>query len=159
MKDNKLSVKAIVSLAWLLVGVAAIFVGILLKVPDAETQFRSFIITSDSSVTQGMLHASSYTAMLVLKYILIASGVIVAAIASIGFAGALETAKLEELIFDEEDYYDEDECDFDCASCGAECESRSEEFEETAEEIAEEVAEEVVEEEITEEAAEETTEE
>ncbi len=140
MKQNKLSIKAIVSLAWLVIGVAAIFVGIFLNAPDVATKLKSFMITSDASLAQALFESSSYTALIVLKYILIASGVIVAAIASIGFAGAIEMSKLEEIIYDDDVYYDEEGCDFDCASCTADC-SGAEEIEEVTEEVAEEIKE------------------
>lgn len=134
MKENKLSIKSIVSLVWLVIGVVTVFVGIFLNVPDSASEFKSFLITSDASLVQALFETSSYTALIVLKYILIATGVIILAIASIGFAGAIQMSKLEGLIYDDV-YFDEDEegCSFDCSSCTADCSG--------AEEIVEEVQE------------------
>ncbi len=149
MKENKLSIKAIVSLVWLVVGVVTVFVGIFLNVPDSASEFKSFLITSDASLVQALFETSGYTALIVLKYILIATGVIITAIASIGFAGAIQMSKLEELIYDDDVYFDEDEegCGFDCASCEGDCGAVQETVEEFNEET--ETAEEI--EEITEE--------
>ena len=145
MKENKLSIKAIVSLVWLVIGVVAVFVGIFLNVPDSATQFKSFMITSDASLAQILFQTSSYTALIVLKYILIASGIIVAAIASIGFAGAIQMSKLEEVIYNDDLYFEEDEegCNFDCSSCTADCGGAEETIEEVQE--TEEITEETVE--------------
>ena len=159
MKE-KVNVKAVVSLVWLFIGIAAIVVGLLLKAGDIATKVLGVTMSSSSNtaIATAIFESSKYGAMLTLKYIIVASGVIIAAISSIGFAGAIQAEKLEDLMYDDIDYDLEDaECDFDCASCNADCEYTEDEVQEFAEETAEEAVEEVAEE-TAEEIVEETTE-
>ena len=141
MNFKNLSTKAIVCLTWIVIGLISIVVGVFISVPEIQTESLALAIVNSSNnlTAAAILQAGREVALLVLKYILVAAGVITEVIATIGLASAMETSELEKLMFDDCDYDMEEGCTSDCSSCGIDCESR-----EYAEEEIEEIPEDAI---------------